>query len=458
MTLNVFAQRFLPEPLYTRLAGSPMAKRLARGSLWTLFGSGISRVLILIAMILTARILGQATFGEFGLIQATLGMFGIMAGVGLGSTATRFVAQFSNSDQARAGRIIALVTASSVIMVFAASAVLIALSGLLAAAVMDAAHLKTAMLWAVPLMAATAFRTIQSQIFAGLERFDLVARLNILEGLVALPAIVIMAKLYSLQGALIGLAFSAVVVWSVGHLLLGAVLRSKGIIVRYRGCWDDWRILPNYSVPRFLTSSLSTPIIWLAMILVARSDGGFAQLGLYNAAYQWVGPLIFLPMVLSAVSIPALVQEWEAGRANSFRHVFLGLVAFAAAITLSISLLIALISPWIMGLYGRGFEEGWLLLVMLVLASSFLGVGSISSNALFAMKKPWNDFFVMVVWAVALLGITVSFLDRLGVYALAAAFFISHLVRAAVATMMVLKNIHFSKARDRILSASDRAS
>jgi O-antigen/teichoic acid export membrane protein len=363
-----------------------------------------------------------------------------MAGVGLGSTATRFVAQFSFSDQARAGRIIALVTASSVITVFAASVVLSALSGVLATVLMDAPHLKTAILWAVLVMAATAFRTIQSHVFSGLERFDLVAQLNILEGLVTLPAIMIMTKMCGLQGALIGLAISAIVVWSVGCLLLGTVLRSRGIIVHYRGCWEDWRILPSYSFPRFLTSSLSTPIIWLAMLLVARSDDGFAQLGIYNAAYQWVGPLIFLPMVLSNVSIPALVQEWEAGRADSFRRVFLGLVALGAALTLSISFVIALLSPWIMALYGPGFQDGWSLLVILVLASAFLGIGNISSNALFGMNRPWSDFILMVIWSIVLLAITAGLLNRMGVYALAAGFLISHFVRAGLASVMVLKH------------------
>ena len=443
MTLAALAQRFLPDTLYTRLAGSSMAKRLARGSLWTLVGSGISRILVLVAMIMTARILGKVSFGEFSLIQATLGMFGIMAGVGLGSTATRFVAQYSVSDQARAGRIIALVTASSVITVFAVSAVLIAFSGLLTAALMDTPHLKTAIIWAVLLMAATAFRTIQGHVLSGLERFDLVAKLNILEGLVALPAIVIMAKMCGLQGALIGLAISAIVVWSVGRLLLGIVLRGKGIIVCYQGCWYDWRILPNYSAPKFLVDLFSAMAIWIAMTLIARTPQGFEQLGLYNAAYQWVGPLIFFPMIVSTVSIPALVQEWEAGRARGFRHVFLGLVIFCSVSTLIISLAISLLSPWIMNFYGPGFEEGWLLLVILSLASVFLGVGNISSNALLSMNKPWVDFFVKVGWVMCLLGITISLLGHWDIFALATGFLISHILRALAGSVMVLRTTIF---------------
>jgi O-antigen/teichoic acid export membrane protein len=252
-----------------------------------------------------------------------------------------------------------------------------------------------------------------------------------------------MAKMYGLQGALIGLAISAIMVWSVGRLLLGTVLRARGIIVRYRGCWDDWRILPDYSVPKFLVNMFSVTAIWLAMTLVARSPQGFEQLGLYNAAYQWVGPLIFFPMIVSTVSIPALVQEWEAGRARGFRHVFLGLAIFCSVSTLIISLAISLLSPWVMNFYGPGFEEGWLLLVILSLASVFLGVGNISSNALLSMNKPWFDFFVKVGWAICLLGITISLLEHWDIFALAAGFLISHIVRALVGTAMVLRTIRF---------------
>jgi len=438
MTLSVIAQRFLPALFYKRLTSSSIAKRLAKGSVWSVLGSGISRILVLVAMILAARILGQASFGELGLIQSTLGVFGIVAGVGLGSTATRFVAQYSVSDPSRAGRVIALVNVSSLVTVFVTSVVLIALSSVLAEAVMDAPHLAAAILWGVFVMAASAFRTIQNNVLAGLERFDIVAKLNVLEGLISLPAIVVLAKLFGVHGALFGLALSASVVWVAGRLVLTYELRSMGIFVCYQGCWADWRMLPSYSVPKFFASSLSMPVIWLAMVYVARSSEGFAGLGVYNAAYQWVGPLIFVPMVLSTVSIPVLVKEWEGGRVHRFRRLFLGLVLFASAVILGFATVVSLMSPWIMAMYGPGFKEGWSILVMLAFAAPFLGVGNMSANALFSMNKPWNEFVAMVIWSVVLLTITVSFFERWGVAALAAAFLVAHMLRAAFNCTLVL--------------------
>ena len=97
-----------------RLTTSSVATRLARGSLWGLFGSATARILVLAAMVLVARVLGQVSFGELGLIQSTLGMAGLMAGVGLGETATRFVAKYATSDLLRTGRVIALVTSASI--------------------------------------------------------------------------------------------------------------------------------------------------------------------------------------------------------------------------------------------------------------------------------------------------------------------------------------------------------
>ena len=98
--------RFL-DGFWTRLESSPLGERLLRGSFWSLLGTFASRALGLAAAILAARILGKAVYGELGIIQSTVGMLGTFAGFGMGTTATKYVAELRYKDPAQAGKIIA---------------------------------------------------------------------------------------------------------------------------------------------------------------------------------------------------------------------------------------------------------------------------------------------------------------------------------------------------------------
>lgn len=423
--------------MHERLAASSIAKRLARGSLWSLFGSATARILVLVAMILVARVLGQVSFGEFGLIQATLGVTGLVAGIGLGGTATRFVAQYATSDPVRAGRVIALVMSVSVGTVLLTAVALISASGFIARAMLDAAHLQNALVWGSLLMAATAFRGIQGGFFSGLEKFDTLAKLNILDGVVSLVAMVFLAHLMGVEGAVLGLALGAIVVWLVGRVLLTGELANRGIAVRYRGCCADWRILTGYSLPSLTADLVATPVLWFAMTLVAKSEQGFAGLGLYNAAYQWHGPMVFIPIILMSVSIPALVQEWEAGRRERFRAVTLWMCGLMLALSLPPATLAALLSPWIMSLYGPGFREGWAVLVLLLMAAPLHALAKIASGALLGMNRAWWVLGVNVVWSTVLLIFTVSLVSELGAMALAIGFLVSHAILAIASTGLV---------------------
>jgi len=69
-------RKILASSLYGRFTTSSIAKRLARGSFWSLSGSASARILVLAARVLVARVLEQVSFGELGLIQSTLGMAG----------------------------------------------------------------------------------------------------------------------------------------------------------------------------------------------------------------------------------------------------------------------------------------------------------------------------------------------------------------------------------------------
>lgn len=438
MTFDRFVKSLLLQPLQKRLAASSIAKRLARGSLWSLFGSASSRLLVLLSMILVARVLGQESFGELGLIQATLGVAGLMAGLGLGATATRFVAQYAATDPDRAGRIIALVSEISWITVLVAAAVLIFAAAPLATDVLKAPHLKTALMWGALLMSVNVLNGIQSSIYAGVERFDIIAKLNVLDGVVSLLAMALFAHFMGVQGALIGLSVAALAVWIVGRLKLSAVLGAHHIFLKRRGCWSDWRILRGFALPSFLSNLVATPVLWLCMTLVAKQPNGYAELGLYNAAYQWHGPMIFLPMILMSVSIPVLVQEWEAGDARRFRRVTLWISALTLLTSVPPVALVVAFAPWILDLYGPGFRDGWLIMVLVLAAAPLHGLSKISSGALLCMNRAWWVLFVNLLWGVILLILVVWLTPIYGACGLAAAFLAAYFVLAISSLSVVL--------------------
>lgn len=431
-------KRILSESLYDRYCKSNIAQRLARGSLWSLIGSAVSRILVLIAMILVARILGKELYGEFGLIQTTLGMVGLFAGMGLGGTATRFVAHHATTDPDRAGRIIALIMSASVATVVFSSSLLIIVSGPIAVNLLDAPQLRSSLILGSVLMAATAFRGIQSGALAGLEKFDLIAKLNVLDGVVSLIAMVILSKILGVKGAILGLATGASLVWVIGRFLLYDELKKRHITVRYQGCWSDRNILTGYSLPSLISSLVATPILWFSMTLLSRTEDGFSELGLYNAAYQWHGPMVFIPMIFMSVSIPVLVQEWEKGNRERFRKVIMSVCGFTLAVTIPPSMIVAMCSSWIMNLYGQGFREGYLVLIFLVAAAPVHGISKIIGSALLSMNRAWWMVLGNSIWGGGFLVFAFYYIPSEGALGLAKTFLIAHLIAVVSKIFMVL--------------------
>ena len=92
----------------TVLRHDSLSGRFARGAFWALLGTAIAQGLHLVSSLAVARLLGKVGFGELGMINSTVGMFGVFAGLGLGLTATKYIAELRLRDPERAGRILGL--------------------------------------------------------------------------------------------------------------------------------------------------------------------------------------------------------------------------------------------------------------------------------------------------------------------------------------------------------------
>ena len=72
--------------------------QIVRDSSWAVIGSAVSKCAAMVVSIIIARLLGVEEFGEYGMVKTTLFYIAVFSTFGLGSTATRYMAQCDADD------------------------------------------------------------------------------------------------------------------------------------------------------------------------------------------------------------------------------------------------------------------------------------------------------------------------------------------------------------------------
>src|SRR5579871_4290563 len=169
-TLRIYRQR---------LRESPLATRLAKGAFWSLIGSIASRGLNLMSGVAVARILGKHDYGEFGMIQSTVGMLGVFAGFGMGLTATKHVAELRAVDPSRAGRVLALSTLVAWVTGCLMCLLMVIIAPWLASNTFATPSMSPLLRMAAPLLLFGGVNGAQTGALSGFEAFKRIAHVNI---------------------------------------------------------------------------------------------------------------------------------------------------------------------------------------------------------------------------------------------------------------------------------------
>ena len=380
-----------------------MLRSILKNGMWGVIGTGSGRILNLLAMIFLARSLNVENYGYFGLIQSTLGVFGVFAGAGLGITAVRYVAEFRRPDPVRAGRIIGLVqaTGAGTILIVTLIAILSA-NRISASLVSSPARQSFAVAFAIGAVffAILSWRGIQDSILMGLEMFRDAAAFRLGEGLLVLAFMPILAWHYGLAGAVAGQALATAAVCLVAAWQIARILRAEGIRPDWRGTRHEWRILARFSLPSFLSNLVGTPVLWLGIYILSQQPDGIRELAFYNAAYQWHGPLIFIPMALCAASIPPMVNAWTSGQYPVFRRLLLRITGINLVVGLVPTAILIAGSGIIMQSYGPEYVAGQAALVWLLFAAVLHATANLFTSALQSMNRAWVVLTTNSLWGV----------------------------------------------------------
>lgn len=432
----------LPASIRERVKSGTLGHRLAKSTFWSLAGSVIGRALGIPTAVLLARLLGRHDYGELGMIYSSIELFGVFGGFGLGLTATKHVAEFKRRDPERAGRILALSNVTAYFTGGIFSLGLYLFSERLAAGPLAAPQLSVPLRISALLLFLTCVDGAQTGALAGFEAFSHLARLQLLKGILNFPFLIGGYYWNGLRGILWGVALSRFVGLVLNRVYLKREARKAGVPLTLAGYTRELPILWRFSVPALFAGVLVSPVNWFCSTLLVHQRDGYREMGAYNAANQWFTMILFVPTALATGIVPILsdtLGEKDVKRSARLLNIMLRV---NAGLIIPVVLVMSLLAPYVMLIYGRDYRDAWPTLVVLLITSGIYALLTPIGEVIAASGRMWIGFGTNLAWA-AVLVVATYFLVHLGSFGFASARLIAYFLHSiwtfAIAYGMILR-------------------
>jgi O-antigen/teichoic acid export membrane protein len=422
-----------------------LRRRFAQGAFWSIVGACIAHGLNLVSGVVRGRWLGRDLFGQFGMVVNTIGMLGMFAGMGLGLTVTKYVAEYRLKDPARAGRIVSLV----LWVTFFTAGLVSILSAVFMPCLADETlkNLLFELRLGCLLLFANTLLGVQNGVLAGLEAFRAVARINCFQAFFTFFCSLGGMFFWGLRGAVGGMAVGSVLTWGVNQRFVRGEMENRGIRTTWTGALGELPHVWRFALSAFFSSMLFGPVVWVHNMMMFTQPDGDAQMGYFTATRQWHSAILLLPGMISQTTLPMLTNLWSQREYEKYRKLFWANTALFAGLALVAAVPIALLSRFLMGLYdsrhplpGTDFASGWPVLVVTCLYSVLWAMNMSPGQAIWSlgMKRAANCFALLR--SAILLGIYYLLIER-GAMGLVWAYTIAYVLQTLYMIPFVLLTV-----------------
>lgn len=417
--------------------GSATRIRIAKGALWGTVGTVATRSITVLLSFVLARILGKEGFGEYGIITSTAAMISGFAGLGIGSTVTRYIASLKAREPDRAGKIIGL---SSFITWFSAiiyGVLLIYLAPWLAQKTLAAPHLAPMLQISSIAIGLGVVNSVQVSTLTGLESFKISSIISAILGVIQSFLVVGLAWKAGVTGAVVALAISSGLTVVLYYVISRKELKKTGINVTFKEAWSEWRVLVKYSLPAFLSTITVGPVIWASNAFLANQANGYGQLGIYNAAMQWHTFVQYFPSLASTAVLPVMSDMYGRGDRRGSINIMWKMMRITALLVIPLAILISLFSPLIIKGYGSSFAGGHWVIVIVVFTTVLSSISAHLGTFIAASGKMWIGFAINSAWGLSFILLS-YYMVRWGAKGLASAKFIAYVLHFTWALILCL--------------------
>ena len=384
----------------SRILTSDVIKRLASGAIWSFTGTAIAKLIVLIASIFCARILGKELFGEFGMVRSTINMFVVLGSAGLGITATKYIAEYRYTQKERVASIYLLTTVFAVVTGLIVTIAILLLADYLAVESLQSPHLTSSLKCGALLLFVTVINASQTGVLSGLENFKSIAINTFIGSVCESFFMLIGAYYYGVFGAVLGFGLGFIAIYIANVISIKKAFKRMDLVVKWnRLNIKDLKVLYKFSLPALLSSIIIPPVYWVIRMMLVNKNG-YGELAIYEAADQWKVIILFIPTAVSQIILPILSSLVKTDQTKYWKVLKINILVNAFVALAMVGLVICF-SQYIMAAYGSNFENTMPLMILSI-STVFTAVGNVVGLAIASKSQMWLGFLFNIVWGIVL--------------------------------------------------------
>jgi PST family polysaccharide transporter len=358
----------LPQVIKKHITGRPHLQRVIGNTGWLIADNMLRMLIGLIVGIWVARYLGPASFGELNYALALVGMFSVVASLGIDGNIVRDLVREPERQSEILGTAFRLKFAGAFVSAIACVS---------AVSILRPEYPQT--IWLVAILSA-------GMIFLTIETISLWFQAQVqskytvyAKNLAYVLGALIRVGLILNEAPLIAFAWAGLVESSLAALGLVLVYyrRLGRMPTAWTATWSRAKAMLREGWPLLLSSVSSMLYLRLDMIMLGEMSGDHS-VGIYGAATRLSEVWYFLPMAIVSSLQPSLVHAREHSRQQYFERLS-QLYRLMAALSIAVSLVVMFMAePLIELLYGAQYKAAGAVLALHIWASVavFLGVAS----------------------------------------------------------------------------------
>jgi stage V sporulation protein B len=366
-----------------------VAKDAARGSVFIFAGNTLSTVILTVASVIIARLLGPSNYGLYSVALIVPSLMLLFTDFGVKSALVRFTAKFHSEGE---NKLIGGLVKTGLLSQLAASILMFLLTFLLADTfaihLFNRPDISSLIRLSSLLVIGNVLVLTSNNIFIGLDKMDMAALISVTRATVKIifaPILIILG--FSVVGTLVSHILGYLTAGVIGTLIAIRILKHP----KYTSS-DNPNFIPNlilmirYGIPLY-TSTLVAGLLSQYQSVILAWFTMNVEIGNYSAATMFLAAIMLITNPISTALFPAFSKLDPNRDLHDLRSLFKNSLKYTLILVIPASTFIAVNSKELITFfYGSTFTEAPLYLTLysitflytgfsLVLGSFFNGVG-----------------------------------------------------------------------------------